>query len=274
MNLKFNLARGFRAPGIPELASNGAHEGTNRFEYGTQSLRSEVSYQADAGIEVGTEHVSLSANLYYNTINNFIYYRKLSAASGGDSTLSDGVTSYYAFTFAQNNAHLYGMEANLDLHPHPLDWLHIQNTFSYVRGMLGVQQDGSKNLPFIPAARLINEVKGEFLKKGKVLHDLYIMLELDNTLAQNDAFTGYNTETKTPGYTLLNAGVGGEISVKGKSLFSLYLAGNNLGNVAYQNHLSRLKYTDVNNVTGRMGVYNMGRNFSIKLNVPLQFHTK
>ncbi|KAK6020101.1 hypothetical protein OSTOST_14251, partial [Ostertagia ostertagi] len=28
--LKLNLAKGFRAPGIPELASNGAHEGTNR----------------------------------------------------------------------------------------------------------------------------------------------------------------------------------------------------------------------------------------------------
>ena len=26
--LKLNMARGFRAPSIPELASNGAHEGT------------------------------------------------------------------------------------------------------------------------------------------------------------------------------------------------------------------------------------------------------
>jgi len=43
----------------------------------------------------------------------------------------------------------------------------------------------------------------------------------------------------------------------------------NLGDVAYQSHLSRLKYTEENPVTGRMGVFNVGRNFSVKVNVPL-----
>lgn len=46
---------------------------------------------------------------------------------------------------------------------------------------------------------------------------------------------------------------------------------NNLTDKAYQNHLSRLKYTDINPVTGRQGVYNMGRNFGIKLLIPLSF---
>ena len=45
----------------------------------------------------------------------------------------------------------------------------------------------------------------------------------------------------------------------------------NLLNRAYQSHLSRLKYTDINNVTGRQGVYNMGRNVTLKLNIPIQF---
>ena len=31
------------------------------------------------------------------------------------------------------------------------------------------------------------------------------------------------------------------------------------------------EYTDVNNVTRRQGVFNMGRNFNIKLNIPLNF---
>ncbi|MEI9911182.1 MAG: TonB-dependent receptor [Bacteroidota bacterium] len=56
--LKLNLARGFRAPSIPELASNGAHEGTNRYEYGEQDLKSEKSFQADAGIDINGEHIS------------------------------------------------------------------------------------------------------------------------------------------------------------------------------------------------------------------------
>jgi iron complex outermembrane receptor protein len=45
----------------------------------------------------------------------------------------------------------------------------------------------------------------------------------------------------------------------------------NITDIAYQNHLSRLKYTAENVVTGRTGVFNMGRNFSIKLNIPLSF---
>jgi iron complex outermembrane receptor protein len=274
VTLKFNVARGFRAPSIPELASNGAHEGTNRFEYGEQDLTSETSVQLDGGLEIATEHVTFSANLFYNAIKDFIYYRKLSSRSGGDSIIRDNGEDFFAFKFDHNNAKLYGAEANLDIHPHPWDWFHIENTFSYVRGQLNEAQDGSKNLPFIPAARLINEIKADVLKTGKILRNAYIKLELDNTFNQSKAFTGYNTETPTPGYSLLNMGFGGDIAKKGKPLFSLFFSANNLTDVAYQNHLSRLKYADVNNATGRQGVYNMGRNFSVKLNVPFSFTTK
>jgi len=271
LTLKFNLAKGFRAPSIPELASNGAHEGTNRYEYGEQQLKSESSYQADAGVEINSEHVSFTANIFYNYINNFIYYRKLQSTAGGDSTITDGTEQFFAFRFNQDNAKLYGLEFNLDIHPHPLDWLHIENTFSYVRGELSRVQDGSKNLPFIPAPRLINEVKVELLKNGKLLRNLFVKAELDNTFDQSHPFTGFNTETATPGYSLLNAGFGGDIRAKDKTLFSLFLGANNLTDVAYQNHLSRLKYAPENLATGRIGVFNMGRNFSVKVNVPLEF---
>ena len=274
VTLKLNAARGFRAPSIPELASNGAHEGTNRYEYGTADLKSETSFQVDAGIEIGTEHVSLSANLFFNSVKNFIYYRKLSSVTGTDSILTDGLNNFLAFNFDQRNARLYGFEANFDLHPHPLDWLHIENTFSYVRGILSEEQDGSNNLPFVPAPRLINELKVELLKRKQAIHNLYAKLELDNTFTQQHPFTGFNTETATQGYTLLNAGFGGEVSNKGKHLFSLFFSANNINNVAYQNHLSRLKYAAVNNVSSRQGVYNTGRNFSVKLNIPLDYSTK
>jgi len=130
-------------------------------------------------------------------------------------------------------------------------------------------------LPFIPGAKLIDELRGNFLKKGKSLRNLYVSVELENTFAQNNPFTGFNTETATPGYSLLNAGVGTDIQTKkGKMLLSIYLAVNNITDVAYQNHLSRLKYLPVNLATGRPGVFNMGRNFSIKVNIPLNFELK
>src|SRR5258705_1716255 len=242
VTLKFNVARGFRAPTIAELASNGAHEGTNRFEYGEQDLKSETSLQTDAGIEIASEHVSFNASIFYNPIKNFIYYRKLQAVGGGDSLIIDGSETFFAFRFNQDNAKLYGVEFNFDIHPHPLDWLHIENTFSYVRGMFNVVQDGSKNLPFIPATKLINEVKVDFAKKGKAIKNGFIKVELDNTFKQNKPFTGFNTETATDAYSLFNAAVGSDLVSKGKTLFSLFFAVNNIGDVAYQNHLSGLKY--------------------------------
>jgi iron complex outermembrane receptor protein len=268
VTFKFNLARGFRAPAIAELASNGAHEGTNRFEYGEQQLKSETSFQVDAGMEINSEHVSFNANVFYNAVSDFIYYRKLGANGGGDSIINIGTEQYFAFRFAQNNAHLYGAEFNFDIHPHPLDWLHINNTFSWVRGTLNKVQDGSTDLPLIPAGRLINEIKVDF-PNGKTVSKGFIMVQLDNTFAQHHPFTGFNTETATPGYSLLNAAIGSSIMSKDKILFNLFFGANNIADVAYQNHLSRLKYAPENMVTHKMGVFNMGRNFSVKLNVPL-----
>ena len=52
---------------------------------------------------------------------------------------------------------------------------------------------------------------------------------------------------------------------------TILLAVNNLTDKAYQSHLSRLKYADVNPVSGRRGVFNMGRNFIMKVAIPLSF---
>src|SRR6185369_6990000 len=92
LTLKMNIARGFRAPNFAELASNGAHEGTHRYEIGNNNLKSEVSTQADAGIEIATEHVSLLASVFYNHLDNFIFYEKMQNVAGADSILIDPET--------------------------------------------------------------------------------------------------------------------------------------------------------------------------------------
>ncbi|MCU7549569.1 TonB-dependent receptor [Chitinophagaceae bacterium LB-8] len=269
--VKINLARGFRAPSIPELASNGAHEGTNRYEYGNQDLESETSWQGDLGIELNSEHIHFTASTFYNHIANFIFYSKLSGASGSDSLVEVDGEMIPAFQFRQQTANLVGAEMGVDIHPHPLDWLHWENTLSYVRGTFAEALEGNKNVPFIPATRWISELRWEFLKKGKTVRNLSLHFDIDNTFKQDKPFTAYDTETPTPGYTLLNAGISANLMNHDKTLFSLYLLGNNLTDVAYQNHLSRLKYAEVNPVSGRQGVFNMGRNFVVKLNIPLSF---
>jgi iron complex outermembrane receptor protein len=92
---------------------------------------------------------------------------------------------------------------------------------------------------------------------------------------QDRIYSAFGTETSTPGYALLNAGVGaGFANKKGKTIMSLYVLGSNLLNTAYQDHLSRLKYFEPypGNATGRNGIYNMGTNISIKVNFPLDFN--
>jgi len=269
LNLKLNIARAFRAPSIPELASNGAHEGTIRYEYGNTSLKSETSIQIDGGVDYTTEHLSLGLNIFYNNFTNFIFYSKLEAAGGGDSLVKVNGDDLTAFKFNQQNAALAGFEATIDIHPHPLDWLHIQNTFSLVSGKFTKAIEGSKSLPFIPAPKLVTEFRGNFKNIGTSLKNIYAKIELDNTFSQNNIFTAYNTETATNGYTLLNIGLGTDVvNKKGKTILNVAISALNLADVTYQNHLSRLKYAAENMASGRNGVFNMGRNFSIKVNIP------
>ncbi len=274
VTLKANIARGFRAPALAELASNGAHEGTNRYEYGEQNLKSETSLQLDGGIDINYEHFSIGLAAFYNRMNDFIFYRKLESVAGGDSLVNVGGDDIPAFKFNQSNAKLYGIEASLDIHPHPLDWLHFENAVSFVRGRFDDAIDGSNNLPLIPAAKLTSELRASFKKAGKSFQNFYVKTGVDKIFNQKKPFTGYGTETATSGYALLNAGIGTDVAAKNKILFSLHVSASNITDVAYQNHLSRLKYTADNLVTGRSGVFGMGRNFSVKLNVPLNLMKK
>jgi len=269
--IKANIARGFRTPNVPELSSNGAHEGTNRFEYGAINLKSEISWQGDVSLDISTDHLQASIGGFYNNINNFIFYSRLPNSAGTDSILIVNGHSLQAFSYGQRAAALYGIECKMDLHPHPFDWLHLESTFSYVKGSFKNQIDNTLNMPLIPAARLINEVRAELLKKDKHIQNLSLFIEWDLTFNQNQPFTAYGSETSTPGYSLLNTGLHFNMTHKKNILFSLYMIASNLTNVGYQQHMSRLKYTDVNLLSGRQGIFNMGQNFTIKLNIPLSF---
>ena len=262
--LKVNLSRGFRSPNIAELASNGRHEGTFRYEIGDKNLKSEISHQIDVAYFLNSDHVSFEFTPFVNFISNYIFVRKLTDKAGNDIII-DPTDPAPAFKFTQGNATLLGGEIFLDVHPHPLDWLHIENSFSYVQATQSNQTADQRNLPFIPAPKYRGELKAQFKKVGSSISNAYIKFGLDHFFQQDRFYSAFDTETMTPAYTLLSVGIGGNIKVANKKDFlGLYISGENLADVAYQNHLSRLKYAPVNLATGRMGVFNMGRNVSVK----------
>lgn len=270
---KLNVSRGFRAPNISELASNGIHEGTIRYEVGNANLNPETSLQIDAGATINTDHITLDISGFHNSIQQYIFAEKLGSALGGDSLSGEATDLASTFKYVQGDARLTGGEISLDIHPHPLDWLHFENSFSLVRGLQAHQPDSTRNLPFIPAPRIRSELRVNFKKTGAALRNVYARLELDHNFGQNRFYSAFGTETATPAYSLINAGFGSDISNGKRTLFTLYFTANNLFDTAYQNHLSRLKYAAVNEATGRRGVFNIGRNFGIKVAIPITFNS-
>jgi iron complex outermembrane receptor protein len=271
LSVKFNASRGFRAPNIAELASNGRHEGSLRYEYGNFNLKPETSLQLDAGIVFNSTHVSAEFSVFQNDIRHYIFTEKLAAKNGLDS-IPDPSQPVPAYQYVQGQAQLRGGEFFIDLHPHPLDWLHFENGFSFVDALNKSQSrnDSTKYLPYIPAPRYQSELRGNLKKIGSRLVNPFLKVEFNHVWPQNRVLLENRTETPTPSYSLWNAGLGTDIvTPKGATLFSFYFTVNNIFDVAYQNHLSRLKYGAVNPATGRVGVFNMGRNFSFKIVIPI-----
>ena len=262
-NLKFNISRGFRAPNISELGSNGVHEGTMRYETGNKDLKPEHSWQVDLGLDYTSTIVSAQLALFANRIDNYIFISKLADEDGQEVIMDD--TPAYQFT--ASDARIFGGEARIDVHPLPR--LHIGNSFSYVNAALLHQPSEAKYLPQSPAPRWNMDVKYEFVCGGRTFDNLFLKFAMDCNLRQNHYYAVNETETATPSYTLFNIYAGTDIKWHDRRVMSLYLSVENLTDRAYQSHLSRLKYLDRNNVTGRTGVYNMGRNFSMKVVVPI-----
>jgi len=280
ISVKANVSRGFRAPNISEISANGVHPGTGIYQIGNLD-KSEFSLQEDMGIFFNSYHVNGSVEIFNNTISNYIFNQKLLSKAGNDSVIIKGTQTYQ---FQQSNAHLYGGEISLDIHPHPLDWLHFQNSISLIyaenKGGNGVQiTDNSKYLPFIPPLHFHSELRADVKRKFNNFSAIYVQVGLDYYADQNRAYLVDNTETPTPGYSLFSAGLGFDVTnSKGKRLFNFQILGSNLTDVAYQSHLSRLKYMDFyiskagspDNITvPGSGIYNMGRDISFKINIPL-----
>ena len=259
LNLRLNLARGFRAPNMSELGSDGVHEGTLRYEVGNPDLKPEYSWQADLGLDFTSQYVSAQVALFANRIEHYIFAQRI------DEVMEEGFRTY---EYTQGDARLLGFEAGIDFHP--IHSLHFQNTFSYVDAQqLHVDAD-AKYLPMTPAPRWTSELKYELSHHGhKALNNAFVALGLECNLPQNHYYKVDDTETRTPGYALLSLSAGTDLNIHKKKVAEFYIIAENLLDKAYQNHLSRLKYCDVNNATGRQGVYNMGRNIVFKLVVPI-----
>ncbi len=259
LNVRLNVSRGFRAPNISELGANGVHEGTFRYELGNHDLKPEYSWQGDLGIDYSSEIFSAKLSLFANHIDNYIFLEKLEGMIIDDEEV---------YQNRGGDARLWGGEVLVDIHP--IEPLHFENTFSYVNAQRLHQKGDAKYLPMTPAPRWTSNLRYDIIRDGSGINNLYVSVGIEYNLRQNHFYGVGGTETATPDYLLLNASAGVDVMRRGNTLLSVFLTGSNLTDAAYQSHLSRLKYAAVNQLTGRQGVFNMGRNFSVKVVIPIE----
>jgi iron complex outermembrane receptor protein len=268
-SLKFNFSRGYRAPSISEMAANGLDAGAHIIYIGNKNFDSEFSWQQDIGLFATDLNYSASISLFNKNIQNYIYLNQITNAFGQPLTDAQGNRT---FQYQQSSAQLYGLEATFDIHPTSLKGFSWTNQFALCYGLnrkkefegLGIQ---GEYLPFIPPPHLQSVVAYERAVKVGWFSSLHGSVEWEYTANQKRYLALFDTETRTPGYSLLNAGVGLDTSSDKRQGWQLQFQVNNLFDVAYQSNLSRLKYFEYyrQSPTGHMGIFSMGRNFCVKL---------
>jgi len=272
---KANVARGYRAPNITEIGSNGLDPGAHIVYLGNRTFKPEFNLQEDIGIIAYLKDVDLSLEVFNNNIQNYIYQTRLTDDAGNPVVIVPGNLTYQ---YQQSKARLYGAELAVNIHPTNLKWLSLNNSLAYVVGLnkngalLAEFGNDAKYLPFIPPMQIRSELKFELpFSPQKKIDKAYIKFDVAHFGDQNRFYALDDTETFTKGYTLINAGLGSNVvSGTGKVRFDWSVQIDNIFNVVYQSHLNRLKYFEYyqSSPNGTSGIYNMGRNVSFKVRIP------
>jgi len=229
--LRINLGSGYRAPNLIELFADGVHHGTFRYEKGNSSLVAETSFQTDITLEINNDDSSLSFDLFYNDINDYIYV----------SPSSLTMDSYKVYNYMQQNATLWGGEIHYSKQT-GIDWLTSHTSLEYINGETA---DGHA-LPFI-APLTFNQVLTANISSNYSFEIDFLAKAKQSRVSQ--------FEEETDGYSLLNLSGNWMTSFLDNDL-NIFWSVDNVFDKEYFDHLSRLKTA---------GIHEMGRNISIGL---------
>jgi len=227
--LRLNLSSGFRAPNLIELFADGVHHGSFQYKRGNINLSAETSLQTDFSFQINNDDSLVSFDLFYNSINDYIYL------SPG-SEFEDG---FRVFNYLQQNAKLYGGEIHLNKQT-SLSWLKYYSSLEYI---FGESSDGEA-LPFISPLTFNQVFNIDFGNDYS--------LEIDFIAKAKQGRVSL-FEEKTDGYTLLNLSGVWETELLGNDL-DVFWSVDNVFDKEYYDHLSRLKTA---------GIHEMGRNISV-----------
>ena len=229
--LRFNIGSGYRAPNLIELFADGVHHGSFRYERGNLNLVAEKSFQTDISFDINNEDSSVSFDLFYNDISDYIYI----------SPSSDREDGFAVYDYMQQDSELYGGEISFAKKT-GFDWLSYNTSLEYI---FAESADGEA-LPFI-SPLTFNQVFNIDISSN-------YSFEID-FLAKAKQGRVSMFEEETDGYSVLNLSGNWMTSFLDNDL-NIFWSISNVFDKEYYDHLSRLKTA---------GIEEMGRNISVGL---------
>lgn len=243
-----NIGQSFRMPIAKELASNGVNYHQFSYELGNASLDAEKSYQLDLGATWESNGLLIDVSPFANYFPNYIY---LNPTPNYDYAYGAG---NQIFNYTQSRVLRYGGEikANYTFAGHYT--LGVVGEYVYSKQLSGAKK--GYTLPFSPPpSALFNFTYNADFRN---LKNVYASVDYKLTGAQNNIVPPENV---TPGYSLVNIGLGGDIPVNGQ-LMSINLQVQNLFNASNLNHTSFYRI---------IGVPDPGRNIVVSAKIPFAF---
>ena len=229
--LRFNIGSGYRAPNLIELFADGVHHGSFRYERGNLNLVAEKSFQTDISFDINNEDSSVSFDLFYNDISDYIYI----------SPSSDREDGFAVYDYMQQDSELYGGEISFAKKT-GFDWLSYNTSLEYI---FAESADGEA-LPFI-SPLTFNQVFNIDITSN-------YSFEID-FLAKAKQGRVSMFEEETDGYSVLNLSGNWMTSFLDNDL-NIFWSISNVFDKEYYDHLSRFKTA---------GIEEMGRNISVGL---------
>jgi len=214
-----NLSRSERAPSAEELLSNGPHIATQAFEIGNPDFTTEKSWGGELYARWDSDDVQLSATVYANLFNDYIF----EAETGAEQ---DGLP---VFRYFQRDATYYGVEASASVllaRAGGFDFI-ADGVADYVRAKI---DDGGGPVPRIPPLRLLGGLKAHS-------DSLDLRAEVEWSGSQHKVAT---FETASDSFTMVNASVAWRPFGPGGNL-TLLASANNIFDVTARRHASFTK---------------------------------
>jgi len=219
MEIGGQLARAHRIPSIVELYANGVHLGAGVFERGNENLKDEIGHGGDLFMNWEGKFISFELAGFVNYFRNFIVFEPTGQV--------DEATGYPIVEYQGTEARLMGSEIQAEVEI--TENLAFTGTMDYVHGNRIANGQNGGYLPFIPPFRVTSQI--EFNKPEYWIGAKFQAVARQSNVAPEEEITD--------GYTLVGLNAGYRMDFQGRHV--LIFSVNNLFNVKYRDHLSRME---------------------------------